>query len=57
MIRTTLRYYLCYHIIHSSIRGCEIVFVSIYILFFLCVMFDIQTAIPFSLLKRHPKNS
>ena len=28
ILRTILRYYRCYHIIHSIIRGCEIVFVS-----------------------------
>ena len=29
ILRNILRYYRCYHIIHSIIRGCEIVFVSI----------------------------
>ena len=29
ILSTILRYYRCYHIIHSIIRGCEIVFVSI----------------------------
>ena len=28
ILRNILRYYRCYHIIHSIIRGCEIVFVS-----------------------------
>ena len=29
ILRKILRYYRCYHIIHSTIRGCESVFVSI----------------------------
>ena len=29
ILSNILRYYRCYHIIHSIIRGCEIVFVSI----------------------------
>ena len=29
ILRKNLRFYRCYHIIHSIIRGCEIVFVSI----------------------------
>ena len=29
ILRNILRYYRCYHIINSIIRGCEIVFVSI----------------------------
>ena len=29
ILRNILRNYRCYHIIHSIIRGCEIVFVSI----------------------------
>ena len=29
ILRKILRYYRCYHIIHSIIRGCQIVFVSI----------------------------
>ena len=29
ILRSNLRSYRCYHIIHSSIRGCEIVFVAI----------------------------
>ena len=29
IFRYILRYYRCYHIIHSIIRGCEIVIVSI----------------------------
>ena len=28
-LRNILRYYRCYHITHSIVRGCEIVFVSI----------------------------
>ena len=35
ILRKILRYYRCYHIIHSNIRGCEIVFVSIIRLIYL----------------------
>ena len=44
IFRNILRYYRCYHIIHSIIRVCEIVFVSINRLFICYVLIKVQPA-------------
>ena len=44
ILRIILRYYRCYHIIHSIIRGCEIVFVSSIRPLFCWVLIKVQPA-------------
>ena len=42
ILRNILRYYRCYHIIHSNIRGCEIVLLIDF--FICCVLIKVQPA-------------